>query len=166
MLKSSFKTLSFFISVIFLFLLTYPSIICASKVDASKYGNGFNATDVTNALQGAINSKADTVFVPNMGTDWNVMPLFCVSNQTIIFERGVNIVAKKGTQGWGSLFSILDFVTNVSLIGYGATFQMQKADYMNPALYGFSEWRHCISAYNCTNIKILGLILEIAVEME
>ena len=62
---------SYFLIINLVLLLQFgQNPVSASKVDASKYGNGFNAIGATVALQGAIDSKADTVFVPNMGTDW------------------------------------------------------------------------------------------------
>jgi hypothetical protein len=160
MLKLSIKRQSFLAFAIFLFLLIYSSPISA-KVDASKYGAGFNATDATAALQGAINSRADTVIVPYMGSDWIVGPIRCVSNQTIIFEKGVNIVAKTGAfaDNMAALFKN-EGVSNVSLIGYGATFKMQKAEYLRlyPAIG--AEGRYCIAVYSSSGIKILGLILK------
>jgi hypothetical protein len=159
MLLDFLKKQIFLISLMFLLLSAQNQV--SAKVDASKFGGGFNAIDATAALQGAINSRADTVWVPKMGSDWIVTPIRCVANQTIIFEKDVNIVAKRGEfkRGDDCLFRIQG-VANVSLIGYGATFRMQKADYMNPSLYGFSEGRMCIGIFaGATGIKIMGLIL-------
>jgi hypothetical protein len=157
MSEFSLKKLNFFIFILVLFVMIYQNQVNASMVDASKYG--FNVTDATAALRTAIAQRSDTVIVPNMGTDWIVMTINCtVPNQTIVFEKGVNVVAKK-LAPFGYLFSIQN-VANVSLIGYGATFRMQKADYMNPALYGYSQWRHCIGITSATGIKILGLTLK------
>jgi hypothetical protein len=159
MRKFSLKKQFFLVYAILLFLFAFQSPINA-KVDASKYGAGFNSTDATSTLQGAINSKADTVLVPYMGSDWIVRPIKCVSNQTIIFEKGVNIVAKPGAFGGNmdALFKI-ESVSNVSLIGYGATFRMQKAEYLRlyPALG--AEGRHCVAIYASSGVRILGLIL-------
>jgi hypothetical protein len=157
MLKLSFKNITLFFSIMFSFLLSYPNQVSASWVDASKYG--FNATDATLALKTAIAQRKDTVIVPNMGSDWIVTPIFCtVPNQTIIFEKGVVVTAKKGG-AFGCLFSI-EKVANVSLIGYGATFKMQKADYMAADPTGLNQWRHCIGIEAATGIKILGLYLK------
>jgi hypothetical protein len=157
---------SFFISLLFLFLLAYQSQVNASRVDASKFG--FNTTDASTALKTAMAQPADTVIVPNMGSDWIVTPIFLTaSNKTIIFEKGVVVTAKKG-EFHGSedcLFKTKN-VTNVSLIGYGATFRMQKADYMTTA-YGFDpnninspQARHCIAVYEANGVKIQGLTLK------
>jgi hypothetical protein len=99
-----------------------------------------------------------------MGTDWIVTPIVMTgslnSNKVVIFEKGVTVVAKKGEFHRAEPLFRLENVSNISLIGYGATFKMQKADYMDPALYGFSEARSCISIFaGATGIKIMGLIL-------
>jgi hypothetical protein len=166
MFISFLKKQSFFLSILLLFLLVYQNQISASKVNASTYG--FNATDATAALKSAIASGADTVFVPNMGTDWIVGPIFPVSNQTLFFEKGVIVTAKKGLflGTTDDLFHI-ENVSNVSLIGYGATFRMQKADYMkppytdNPGDPNSAQWRHGIDINGgATGVKILGLTIK------
>jgi hypothetical protein len=162
MINFSFEKLNQFISIMFLFLLSYQNQVSASKVDASKYG--FNATDATTALKTAMAQKADTVFVSNMGTDWIVTPtIYCVSNQTIIFEKGVIVSAVKGQPlGGGEPLFRMENLTNVSLIGYGATLRMQKAERMlnnNPETS--PQWGHgiTISGYS-SGIKILGLTIK------
>jgi hypothetical protein len=173
MLRDSFKK-SYFFSIMFLFLLAFQNPIIA-KIDASKFGVGFNAVDATAALQGAIDSKADTILVPYMGADWIVKPIFLrSSNQTIVFENKVVVTAKKGEfhGGQDCLFSTRKAVNsasysgNITLIGYGATFRMQKADYLTAA-YGWNpedqwspEWRCCIYLLQTSGIKILGLTLK------
>jgi hypothetical protein len=168
MSKISFKKLNLFISL--LFFLIYPNQVNASRLDvASQYG--FNDQDATSALQTAIDSKAaDTLIVRNMGKDWIVTPIFLRSaNQTIIFESGVIVTAKKGAFHGNNdcLFSTRTAINvgsnanNISLIGYGATFRMQKAEYMNPALYAFSGDRHGINiCYDVSGIRILGLTIK------
>jgi hypothetical protein len=167
MLKFSFKKLNLCIYIVFLFLLTYQNQINASKVDASKYG--FNATDATTCLKTALAQAVDTVIIPNMGTDWIITGITLAgssgSNKVIIFEKGVVVAAKKLVP-MGQLFSIGTSgdqavgASNISFIGYGATIKMQKADYMNPALYAVSQWRHCIGIKSSTGIRILGLTLK------
>jgi hypothetical protein len=168
------KQLYFASAMFFLFLLSFSNQVSA-KVDASKYGAGFNATDATSALQGAIDSKADTVLVPYMGADWIVRPIFLRSaNQTIIFENKVVVTAKKGEFHGGNdcLFSTRATgsgpwnINNITLIGYGATFKMQKADYMTPA-YGYDpanpqapQWRNCVYILASSGHRVLGLTLK------
>ena len=57
---------------------------------------GFDPMDSTRYLQAAINSKASTVIIPNMGQDWIVRPIFLRSNLELVFEEGVVVTAKKG----------------------------------------------------------------------
>ena len=49
----------------------------------------------------------------------------------------------------------LSLSNNIKIIGYGATIQMNKAEYA--VLNG--EWRHGISLLSCINIEIYGLYL-------
>jgi polygalacturonase len=129
----------------------------ASRVTASA---GFDPTDATSALQSAIDSKADTVIVPKMSSDWIVTPIFLrVSNQTVIFQPGVAVVAKRGEfQDPGECLMTIN-ASNVTLIGYGATLRMWKSDYIN-APYVQGEHRHCLNMESGnSNIQVLGLNL-------
>jgi hypothetical protein len=159
MKKNYLKKRSLFISISFLFLLTYSNQSYASKVDASKFG--FNATDATTAIKTAIAQRADTVVIPNMGVDWIITPIFCtVSNQTIIFEKGVVVAAKKGAflSAYEHLFKIENML-NISFIGYGATLKMQKADYISLP-QGGGGMRNAIDIFGSSGTKILGLTIK------
>ena len=129
-------------------------------VDASTFGGGFNSEDATNALQSAINSGSN-VWVPNMGTDWIVNPIFLTqSNQTIRFDEGVVVVAKPG--GFlGSHDVLFSNITreNVRLEGYGATFRMQQQDYLTRA-YLPNEFRAAIGSYAPNGFEIVGVTIE------
>jgi hypothetical protein len=130
----------------------------AGYVDASTYG--YNATDATAALQAAINT-GQNVYVPNMGSDWNITPIMLThSNQTIQFENGTVVAAKADafTAVDAALFSAGD-VSNVTLSGYGATLRMRKSDYLQSP-YAPGEWRHGISLGTVSNFKILGLTIK------
>ncbi len=129
-------------------------------LDASTTGGGFNAADATNALQSAINTGQD-VWVPNMGTDWIVKPILLTrSNQEVRFENGVVVIAKPG-----EFLSIEDRLftvsgkSNVTLSGYGATFRMQQADYLQPP-YTTLEFRHGVALLDVNNVDILGITIE------
>ncbi|NLY70247.1 MAG: hypothetical protein GX076_00940, partial [Clostridiales bacterium] len=127
-------------------------------VNAADYG--FDENDSTIALQAAIDSGAKKVIVPNMGKDWIISrTITLVSNQTICFEPGVVISAKKGAfKGTKeSLFQATN-KSNIVLFGYNATLKMQKQDYMGSE-YTKGEWRHILALRSCTNIKVLGLTL-------
>jgi parallel beta-helix repeat protein len=120
---------------------------------------GFDKTDSTYALQSAISSGAEQVFVPYMGTDWIVEPIKLASNQEIIFGTGVVVCAKKGEfKGQNASLFNVDKKTNIKIRGYGATFRMQKEDYTKPG-YPKGESRMAISIFDSSNIEITGLNL-------
>jgi hypothetical protein len=107
--------------------------VAGKRTTANAAWWGFNREDSTEALQAAINSGAKTLIVPFMGDPWIVRPLQLRSQQEIILEPGVLILAKKGEfQGGGdSLFSAVG-QSNLVIHGYGATLRMHKRDYQNP----------------------------------
>lgn len=120
---------------------------------------GFEKEDSTAALQAAIRSRVPRLIVGNMGAPWITDRLTCVSDQEIVFEKGVEVVAKKGafTGLTDSLFT-LSCVTNVTLRGPGVTLRMRRADYTAPP-YARAEWRHLLSVMSYVNIRITGLTL-------
>lgn len=121
---------------------------------------GFDATDATECLQAAINSGVNRLIVDNMGTPWYVEPLFLVSNQEIVFEEGVEVVAKRGSfKGGNDSLITARAVENITLRGNGATLRMWRDDYDNPELYTKAEWRHVIQLRGTTNIRIYDLVL-------
>ncbi|MDH7600749.1 MAG: right-handed parallel beta-helix repeat-containing protein [Armatimonadota bacterium] len=135
-------------------------LVKAGKIDAAKASWwGFDPDDATECLQAAINSGVRTLIVDNVGKPWIVRPIQLTSNQKIIFEPGVEILAKLGEfQGPGdSLFSASN-AENIELIGYGATFRMRRDDYANPP-YKKAEWRMALALRSCRNVKVYGLTL-------
>ncbi|MFW6438176.1 MAG: hypothetical protein ACOCZ7_04095, partial [Armatimonadota bacterium] len=121
---------------------------------------GFDAEDSTVSLQAAIDSGAETLIVEDMGSPWIVSPIQLASDQEVVFEEGVEILAKRGEfKGRNdSLFTARD-VENVVLRGNGATFRMWQEDYDNPELYEKAEWRHCLQLRGATNVEVHDLIL-------
>jgi hypothetical protein len=145
------------ITLIFLFTIGLCNLSYASSVNASTYG--WNATDATTAFVNAIQSANDTIYIDKQASDWIITPTHFEydSNKTIIFENGVNLVAKPGAfSGIYSTLFYLDECKNITVIGYGAKFIMQKAEYV---AYNNSQFRHSISLMSCSNIKIFGLQL-------
>lgn len=138
-----------------------PTLIQQDKktvVNAASWG--FNAKDSTNAFQSAIDSGADKIIVPYMGSDWIVRPIKLRSNQEIVFEPGVIVTAKKGEfKNIRSYLILARAVENVKLVGYGATLRMQKKDYMNSSKYKKSQWRTVLGIYGCNNLKVYGLTI-------
>ncbi|MDD4101768.1 MAG: right-handed parallel beta-helix repeat-containing protein, partial [Kiritimatiellae bacterium] len=120
---------------------------------------GFDAEESTRALQAAIDSRVPRLIVDNTGSPWIADRLRCVSDQEIVFEQGVEVLAKAGafTGKTDSLFSLV-CVTNVTLRGPGATLRMRRADYDAPP-YVKAEWRHVLNIRSSANIKVYGLTL-------
>lgn len=130
----------------------------AGFIDASTYG--YNAADATAALQAAINT-GQNVYVPNMGTPWVITPVALgKSNQTIQFQPGTVVEAKKGSflGSSDSLFTATG-VSNVKMIGNGATLKMNKTDYTQ-APYQQGEWRMGIMLISVDQFQIEGFTIK------
>ncbi len=148
--------------IIMLMILGMLSIysIQASSILASSFG--WNGTDDTQALYDAFTSNVDTLYVDLQVGNWISRPLIfdnTVNDKVIIFERNVKVNALTGAYNsflYNGLFSFIN-CSNVSLIGYGATLQMNKQEYID--LNDGSEWRHIISLSGCNNFKIFGFEL-------
>jgi hypothetical protein len=129
----------------------------AGFVDASTFG--YNATDATAALQKAIDTGKN-VWVPRESRPWIVDKInLTQSNQTIQFEKGTEVLAKKGAfVGTNDHLFTAKRVTHVKLIGYGATLAMNRMDYAHPP-YKKGEWRHGLALYDVKNFQIVGLTI-------
>ena len=57
---------------------------------------GFDKDDSTKFLQAAIKSGVKKLVVDKQQSAWVSLPLFAVSNQHIVFEPGVMLLAKRG----------------------------------------------------------------------
>lgn len=117
---------------------------------------GFDAADSTRFLQAALDSGVPRLIVDKMPSSWVTLPLKGVSNQTVVFEPGAEILAKRGEfKPRGACLLTYAGCTNVRLEGAG-TLRMRHADYMTPA-YSKSEWRHALSLLSCSNVVVKGL---------
>lgn len=135
-------------------------VLNGKRVVANASWWGFNATDSTEVIQGAINSGARKVIIPYVGKEWVVGPIKLASNQEIFFEPGVVVIAKKDAfKGKRDCLFSADGLSNITLRGYGAMLRMRKTDYQSDR-YTKSEFRHVIRLLGCKNINILGLRLE------
>ncbi|HUM96839.1 MAG TPA: T9SS type A sorting domain-containing protein [Chitinophagaceae bacterium] len=130
----------------------------ASQILASVFG--YNATNATSALNNAILSSYDTIIVDKQLANWKTGPLVFngLNNKTIIFETGVIVEAIPGAFNDinACLFKFKNS-DNINLIGYGAVFKMNKAEY---AALNNSEYRMNISLTNCKFFTIKGLYLD------
>ena len=146
--------------VVFILFGVLSTSAKATSILASSFG--WNGIDDTQALYDAFTSNVDTLYVDLQVGNWVTGPLIFdnnVNNKVIIFERNVTIQALAGAYDsslYNGLFTFID-CNNVSLIGYGATLQMNKQEYI--ALNDGSEWRHVIKVSGCDNISIVGLEL-------
>jgi parallel beta-helix repeat protein len=120
---------------------------------------GFNPEDSTEALQAAIDSKAKTIVIPNMGKPWIVRPIKLRSNLTLILEDGTEIEAKKGEfkAPNACLFNAPE-LQNLIIKGAGpaSIVRMHKEDYTH-APYTKGEWRMGINLIGCSNVTIENL---------
>jgi hypothetical protein len=120
---------------------------------------GFDPVESTSALQAAINSRVPKLIVDNVGGPWIVDKITLVSNQEIVFEKGVEVRAKRGAfRGTGDSLFRADLQHDISLIGYGATLRMWRSDYA-AAPYQKGEWRMALELDSCTNVRVYGLTL-------
>ncbi len=121
---------------------------------------GFDPVDSTASLQAAINSGVSKLIIEDMGAPWITDKISLVSDQEIVFEKGVTVLAKRGAFHGSNdaLFSAV-LKKNITLTGPGATLRMWKQDYADPDKYKKAEWRNVLTIFSCTNINITGLTL-------
>ena len=125
----------------------------------------FNATDSTEMLQAALSSNASTVIIEASptGGPWFVRPLRVTSsNQLLLFEPGVHIMAKRDEfHGLYDTLLTVNGIHNLTIEGNGAVLQMRRDDYAVPsrgtcpscAPYAKAEWRSGIELYNASSIR-------------
>lgn len=120
---------------------------------------GFDPDDSTSYLQAALDSSADVVVIDDVdGQDWVTGPLFVNRDDLEVrVEPAVTVRAKLGAYP-GLLDSLITIVgrRGISLIGYGATFAMNKG--IDPD-YDVGEWRMVVMLRSASDISIEGLTL-------
>ncbi len=125
---------------------------------------GFDKNNATKCLQDAINSGVKRLIVDNTGRDWILDRIVLASNQEIILEKNVRLVARKG--GFQKVRGDSSFINfggghHIILRGEpGAVIIMHKKDYQNRTLYKPSEWRHMLDIRGGSHITIRDLRLE------
>ena len=151
--------LAFCISVTILAQFVCGVSAYASDVKVSRHF-GYDPVDSTRFLQSALDSGLPKIVIDRQNGPWFTRPLRVRrSNQKIVLEDGVELVAKRGEfKGLGDMLLTLRCVTNVTLRGgAGACLRMWKCDYTNSALYAKSEWRHAVAVYSSDKVNIEGL---------
>jgi hypothetical protein len=139
--------------------------------NASCWRTAASDVDATAALQAAIDSGAYLVTVPYTGRPWMVAPVgrnktaiwLRRSNQTILFEPGVVVRARRGAPHFlrpADLFRG-EGLCNVTLLGCGARFEMHRDDYFLPPYCAppcvHDEFRMTLGLYLSRQITIRGL---------
>lgn len=121
---------------------------------------GYYAWDATAGLQAAVDSGAKKIIL-SASVPWilsNQIDIFNRTDLEIEFEPGVQVLAKEGFfQPTGSNLFRIEESSGITLNGTGASLQMRKADYQNPALYAPSEFRHALSIRGSNNVTVNGL---------
>lgn len=136
-----------------------------TKVYADLVGAGWNGTDDTAVLQSAIDTGAGEVVIRPQAGPWVVAvqsgkhyAIDLESNQRIRFLPGATVVAKTG-----SFYANNDVLfrafgkSNVSIIGNGTTWTMNRADYLSGGDYVDGEDRHGLLVLGCTNAFFSGI---------
>ncbi len=118
---------------------------------------GFDPEDATDALQAALDSPAQAVVVPDMGSPWIIQPVFLRSNLVLVLEDGAEILAKSmAFTGRNDRLLEVENAENIIVWGYGATLRMRKEEYSS-APYAEAEWRHALSFESVSNIGVYGI---------
>ena len=133
----------------------------ASSSDAVIASIAVSGTDATTAIQNALDSGERQVVLDRAHSPYVTRPLFVRSNTDIIFEEGVELVAKEGEfHNLHDALVTLPGSTNVVLrgLGKGARLRMRIRDYQSAA-YSHGEWRHAINLLSAADVTIENLTL-------
>ena len=122
---------------------------------------GFDPEDSTEIVQKALDSGAARVVFDHAAGPYIVRPLFVRSNTEVVFEEGVEVLAKKDEfHGKFDALVTLSRATNVVLrgLGSGAVLKMHIKDYQSSA-YSRGEWRHAVNLLSVSDVTIDNLTL-------
>ena len=134
-------------------------LLCAADgVKVSSFG--FDAEDSTEIIQRALDSGARKLVFDRQEGPWITRPLVARSNQTLLFENGVELVGKKGEfRGIRDYLLRCEGVSNLVIRGLGpkgGTFRMHKRDYQKPP-YARSEWRYTLRLCGVENVFVQNM---------
>ena len=142
-----------------LFFAAAANCLPAGEIIVSSLGH--SADDATEIVQKALDSGAARVVFDRTASPYVVRPLFVRSNTEVVFEEGVEVLAKAGEfhDKFDALVT-LQRATNVVLrgLGSGATLKMRIKDYQSSA-YSHGEWRHAVTLLSVENVRIEHLTL-------
>ena len=120
---------------------------------------GFDPVDSTEIIQKAIDSGAPKIVFDRQSGPWVARPLVCRSNIEVVFEDGVELVAKRGEyHGIRDYLFRCECVSNIVIRGLGekgGTLRMWKSDYLDPKQnYAKSEWRYALRLCAVENVLV------------
>ena len=119
---------------------------------------GYAPEDSTEFIQKAIDSGAKRVVFDRQSGPWVASKTIVArSNQELVFEDGVVLLAKRGCfkdKYRGLLWC--GSITNVTIrgLGKGGTLRMWKEDYQDRSKYEPSEWRHALQFQGTVNVIV------------
>ena len=121
---------------------------------------GYDSADSTRFLRQALESGAEKIVLDRQAGPWITLPLKMRSNTELVFEPGVELLAKRGEyKGLRDYLLELPYCTNVTIRGgAGSTMRMWKKDYQGPD-YAHGEWRYALRIFHCTNVLVEGLTI-------
>ena len=140
----------------FTICIIYTNITRASKVLSSSFG--YNATNATVAYQNSIQDPADTTIIDFIGNgEYNVDPVifFNLNNKTIIFEPGVQLLARTGYTVSDCLMQFKQ-CNGVKILGNNTLLKMRKLEY--PVTD--TSYRHTLAIVECVNVQVSNLRIE------
>lgn len=149
------QSIALFAALVSISAVTADSVPDSSWVKVSSFG--FDPADSTEIVQKAIDSGARKLILDDCGSPWVVRPLTMRSNVELVFEDGVELVAKRG-EFKGTLDVLVNCVSvsNIVIRGLGAkggVLRMHKKDYQGSA-YVKSEWRHALRLTGVENVRV------------
>ncbi len=131
--------------------------LCHAAQGVKMSSFGYNAEDSTEIIQRALDSGVPTLVFDRQAGPWITRPLVAHSNQELIFEDGVELLAKKGEfHGIRDYLFRCEGVSNLVIRGLGpkgGTFRMHKRDYQKPP-YARSEWRYTLRLCGVENVHV------------
>ena len=129
---------------------------CDEGVKVSSFG--FDPEDSTEIIQKAIDSGAPKLIFDRQSGPWIARPLVGRSNLELVFEDGVELVAKRGEfHGIRDYLFKFECASNVVIRGLGekgGTFRMWKKDYQDLTKYAKSEWRYTLRLCGVENVLV------------
>ena len=121
---------------------------------------GYDPADSTRFIQSALDSGAEKVVLDRQPGPWVALPLKMRSNTELVFEPGVELLAKRGEyKGLRDYLLELPYCTNVVIRGgAGSRMRMWRRDYQGPG-YDHGEWRYALRIFHCENVLVEGLTI-------